>query len=185
MTEGPWSSVKREPPPELPSRPANWGFYLAITLGLNLVAGLLMAALMAMAGGQLPPGVDMVVNLILLVAIVSIAGNRWLKGAGGRWSHKDRHRLAFAYTAVNGVMSLIALGIVIAVLSSGMGSELAAQLGLPQEMLAPGMFALVAVFVVIFLALALLIQYGITRLVLFHIVNKNARPDSDVSKEFA
>ena len=178
MTEGPWSQRPVPPPPPASTRPANWGFFLLVSLGIGIAAGLLSVLFQQLVGFAIP---DIVVNLAVLFATVSWAGNRWLKANGRVWSQADRKKLGLAYTAVNAVISFIVIGLMVVLVMNGFGAEL----GLPAEVLTPEMMPIMAVVLAIVVPLALLINYGLTRWILFQFVNKNARSGDDVSKEFA
>lgn len=180
MTESPWARPASSPAPV--ARPANWGFFLLVNIGLAVAMGLLEAALAAIANITLP---GIVGNIAVLVGSVSLAGGQWLKKSGGVWTRQDRHRLAFAYTMVNAIASLIVFGLVGAMFAAGLGDQLAAELGITPEMMSLGVVTIVVIMAVV-APLALWGGYGIMRLTLWNVVNRNARPASrpGVADEF-
>ena len=178
MSDSPWARSNSPSADARPSRPVNWAFFLLINLGIGLPAGIANQLLQNATGFAVP---DVVVNLAVLYVTVTLAGNRWLKGNGQAWTRQDRHRLALAYMVVNAVITCVVLGLFAVLVMNGYGAEL----GLPPEVTEPGFLPVFGVVLAILLPLVLWANYGLNRLVLFHVVNKNARPADDISKEFA
>lgn len=171
MSESPWRTSAPPPPPAV-HKPANWGLYLVLNIGLAIVLGLLDFALNAATGVSLP---SLVMNLIVLVGSTWFAGAQWLRNSGGVWDRDDRKRLAFAYTMVNLVLTVIVIALIGAIVMSGAGDEMLTELGVTPEMLAAGVVFLAVVFAIA-TPLILWAFYGIMRLVLAHMVGGNARP---------
>jgi len=166
VTESPWAN-----PPSRSTlqsiRPTNWGFYLLVNIGLSIAAGIVVAGLAAAAHINLP-GAG--VNIAVLFLSIMIAGSRWLKAGGLRWTRSDRKRLALAYSAVNVGLSLLALVATFGLMQAGMGGDL----GIPQEAMSLGAGPLAAI-----VAAAMLIAVGfgyvLTRVVLGVVVNSQAQ----------
>ena len=176
MSESPWkssaSSVSTGTPAASP--PANWGMFLLINIGLAILVGVINYGLMTATGTSLP---DLVVNLAVLVASTWFAGKQWLGRAGGAWTSRDRHKLAFAYTMVNLVMTVLGLLLIFGLLSAGLGGPLLQEAGLTPEILSAGLIV-VGVIMVIVVPLVLWACYGIMRLVLAHMVGGLERTDA-------
>ena len=179
MSDSPWATPAARPAP----RPSNWGFFLLVNIGLAIVIGIIEAVLEMSAHVSLP---TIVGNLIVLVGSTWLAGDRWLKASGSVWTRQDRARLAFAYTMVNAVTSLIVVGLIGLVFAAGLGEQIAPELGLTPDMLSLGLIFLVVIVAVV-APLALWGGYGIMRLTLWRLVNKNARAGSQpgVADEFS
>lgn len=178
MSDSPWRSPT-SPGAEVARKPPNWGFYLLVNIGLAIVIGLADFALSQMAGFSLP---SLVINIIVLVGSTWFAGAKWLEGAGNVWTVEDRKRLAFAYTMVNLVVTVVVFGLMGALVAVG-GETYMAEMGLTPEMLSIGLMA-VGVIMAIVTPLVLWAFYGIMRLVLAHIVGKGAR-SSSAADEFS
>lgn len=169
MSDSPWAATARPP---VERKPANWGLYLVLNIGLAIVLGMLDFALNAATGVSLP---SLLVNLAVLVGSTWFAGSQWLKGAGGAWDREDRKRLAFAYTMVNLALTLVVFALLGALAMSGSGNEVLTEMGLTPELLAAGLVFIGIVFAIV-TPLVLWAFYGIMRLVLAHMVGGGARP---------
>jgi len=158
-------------------RPANWGFFLLVSIGIGILVAIIEWALTTYAGINLP---GIVTNLATAVIVTWIAGAAWLRGNGGSWTQEDRARLALAYTMVNLVCALLLFGGAFALMSSPMGQEIFAAMGLTPEMLAAG-GVMIGVVLVVAIPIGLAIGYGIQRLVLYYLVGKGetARAQAD------
>lgn len=168
MSQSPWSASSHA---EVSRRAPNWGIYLVVNIGLAVVIGIADAALNAATGVSLP---SILVNLVVLVGSTWLAAKQWLKGSDGVWDREDRKRLAFAYTMVNLVVSLVVFGLIALLVMSGVGGDVLGELGLTPDVLAAGL-VFVAIAMVIMVPLVLWAFYGIMRLVLAHMVGGRER----------
>jgi len=176
MTESPWA--RPAPPPAAEAKPANWGFYLLISVGLGIVLAIVDEILAAFAGFRLP---GLPVNLAVAWAAAYLAGARYLKRAG-RWDRSDRRRVALAYMFANTALALLVIALGAAFVLSGYGQELLEGAGLPDLRTIP--VEVLVVVAVIALPLGMLINYGLSRVAL-GMVDKNRPKTDDISKEFA
>jgi len=168
VTQSPWTTSAHA---EVSRRAPNWGLYLLLNIGFAFVVGIADTGLNAATGVSLP---GFVVNLVVLVASTWLAGVQWLKASNGVWDREDRKRLAFAYTMVNLVLTLIVFAAIALLATSGVGGELLGELGLTPEVLAAGL-VFVGIAMVIVMPLVLWAFYGIMRLVLAHMVGGRER----------
>jgi hypothetical protein len=176
VSDSPWANPSSR---ALPA-PPNWGFYLLVNLGLAIAAGIVVEIIDTVVHFRIP---DIVLNLVVLVATVMMAGGRWLKTNGGAWTREDRHRLAFSYTMVDLVLTVIVGAIVVAIIAAGYGSAFGFTPDMVQQLQGPVLIGM-GIACAIVIPLALWAGYGIKRLILGQFVNSQARATANVADEF-